>query len=83
MNAATLSELNRAWGERTEAMLGQAKRLIDTAARRHPGLKAALARGPGSNPLVVRQLAEHAERLYGSAGNAAPQAQPHTQPKGE
>jgi hypothetical protein len=56
-------------------MLGQAKRLIDTAARRHPGLKAALARGPGSNPLVVRQLAEHAERLYGGASHRPAQGE--------
>lgn len=65
MNTTTMSELTRAWGERTDTMLGHARRLIDTAAHKHPGLKTALARGPGSNPLVVRQLAEHAARLYG------------------
>lgn len=64
MNAATMSELTHAWGERTGTMMGHAKRLIDEAAQTHPYLKTALQRGPGSHPAIVRQLAEHAARLY-------------------
>jgi hypothetical protein len=79
LTAQTRATLARAWGERTDAMLASARRLIDTAARAHPGLKAALARGPGSNPVIVRQLAEHAQRLYGGAAghDAAPNATAH------
>jgi hypothetical protein len=79
LTAHTRATLARAWGERTDAMLSGARRLVDTAARAHPGLKAALARGPGSNPVIVRQLAEHAQRLYGGAAGhgAAPNATAH------
>jgi hypothetical protein len=65
MNASTMSELTRAWGERTNTMMAYARRLIDSAAQTHPYLKTALSRGPGSHPAIVRQLAEHAARLYG------------------
>jgi len=67
LTASTRAELARAWGQNTDTMLGHARRLIDAAAHQHPGIKSALARGPGSNPLIVRQLAEHAARLYGAA----------------
>ena len=81
MNQHTMATLRRAWGERTDTMLGHAQRLIDDAAQVHPGIKAALKQGPGSNPLVVRQLAEHAARLY-APKPGAPQAGA-TQPKGD
>jgi hypothetical protein len=74
LTASTRAELARAWGQNTDTMLGHARRLIDAAAHKHPGIKRALARGPGSNPLIVRQLAEHAARLYG----AAPEGQART-----
>jgi hypothetical protein len=67
LTASTRAELARTWGQNTDTMLGHARRLIDAAAHKHPGIKSALARGPGSNPLIVRQLAEHAARLYGGA----------------
>ena len=79
MNAATMSELTRAWGERTNTMMGYAKRLIDEAAQTHPYLKTALSRGPGSHPAIVRQLAEHAARLYGKA-DEKPGNTPHRNP---
>jgi len=80
MNGQTMASLRRAWGERTDTMLGYARRLIDDAAQVHPGIKAALMQGPGSNPVVVRQLAEHAARLYERPG-ARPQSQPQPQPR--
>ena len=64
MNLQTMASLRQAWGERTDTMLGHARRLISEAAQTHPYLNTALARGPGSNAVVVRQLAEHAARLY-------------------
>jgi hypothetical protein len=76
MNAATMSELTRAWGERTPAMMAGAKRLIDEAAQTHPYLKTALQRGPGSHPAIVRQLAEHAARLYQKPGRTSPDLKP-------
>jgi hypothetical protein len=66
MTADTSAQLRRTWGERTDTMLSHARRLVDAAAQTHPQLKPTLARGPGSNPVVVRQLAEHAARLYGA-----------------
>jgi len=78
MNTQTLASLRRAWGERTDTMLGHARRLIDDAAQVHPGIKAALKQGPGSHPVVVRQLAEHAARLYERPG-ARPQSRSQLQ----
>lgn len=65
-NAAGLAELRRAWGERTGAMLGLSRRLVAEVGETHPQLIDFLdASGAESNPRVVRQLAEHAARIYG------------------
>ena len=66
-NAAGLAELRRNWGERTGAMLGLGRRLVTEVGGTHPDLIDFLeSSGAGSNPRVVRQLAEHAARMYGN-----------------
>ena len=66
-SAAGLAELRRTWGERTGAMLGLGRRLVAEVGGTHPDLIDFLeSSGAGSNPRVVRQLAEHAARMYGN-----------------
>lgn len=67
LNAQTMVQLRQAWGDRTDEMLGHGRRLVSEIAKTNPSIREFLdITGAGSNPVVVRQIAEHAARLYSS-----------------
>jgi hypothetical protein len=61
----TKVKLHETWGERTDEMVGYGRRLVDEVSRVHPKLRDVLElSGAGSDPVVVRQICEHAERIF-------------------
>ncbi|MGR0114155.1 hypothetical protein [Ralstonia pseudosolanacearum] len=62
----TLAQTVQWWGKESSKMLGYGQRLVSEMGKKYPALIDALdCSGAGSDPRVVRQLCEHAARLYG------------------
>lgn len=63
----TLSQAESWWPGKVSEMVGMGRRLIDDATKVSPRLKEFLLNsGLGSHPVYVRQICEHAARVYSS-----------------
>ncbi|MFJ1253350.1 hypothetical protein [Cupriavidus sp. CuC1] len=65
MGQKTMAELNQAYGANTDSMVALGRRFVDELDKARPGVRRMLDEsGAGSHPVVVRQIIEHAARLY-------------------
>jgi len=64
MSRETTAKMHLQYGDRADAMIAKARTLIQQVAVKHPGVIDALVNsGAGSDYMIVRQMAEHANRL--------------------
>jgi len=67
LSQRTMAQLHQAWGDRTDEMLAYGRRFVSEVAKSNSRVREFLeVTGAGSNPVVVRQIAEHAQRIYSS-----------------
>lgn len=66
MSQRTMAELQQAYGPNADAMTALGRRFVQELDKARPGVIDMLNRsGAGSHPVVVRQIIEHAARVYG------------------
>jgi hypothetical protein len=66
MSQRTMAELRQTYGANTDAMTALGRRFVQDLDKARPGVIDMLNNsGAGSHPVVVRQIIEHAARVYG------------------